>query len=323
MKKLLFIIFSICCIFSCSGKKNIKYETQFSTIKQFVQEKNTEELKKIFSIKINLTNAQQDELVRYSINSKYENAILLLIKNGMSADYKIDGKTILYYSVKNSQYYFATQLIDNGANPFEKSEYGSEIIVLSMNSNYKLLQKKIIDKMNTNLADVSTIDFSQSVYNLSPELFKYLVNTVTNDFKNSDIFTLTIRELLRREEIETVLQILNNEKAFECLLNSKFTPYIVSENFIFQTEIKKIINRLIENKLNFSSSEPYIQSAIDNEHYDSIKWLVENGANWKDELIYFASNDNVLNYLYYKQKFAKDEKKRNILAEYVKYFESK
>ena len=73
-------------------------------------------------------------------------------------------------------------------------------------------------------------------------------------------------------------------------LNSKFTPYIVSENFNSQDDVGRIVNRLLGQKLIFSQNEPYIQNAIDNKHYDSIYWLVKNGANWKDNLIYFDTH---------------------------------
>lgn len=323
MKKNLILVLSIFFLFSCSANKSQKYLTQFSTITTFVQEKNTEELKKIFSSKVELTNEQQEELLRNAITNKYENIILILIKNGMKVDYKIDGKTILYYAIKNGQYYFASQLIDLGANPFEKSEFGSELFISAMKTKYGILQKKVIDVMISNYSDMTAIDFSQGVYNLSSDLFEYLVDNVTKNYENNDIFTLTVRELLLNNQIDKAIDILNNERAFECLLNSKFTPYIVSENFNSQDDVGRIVNRLLGQKLIFSQNEPYIQNAIDNKHYDSIYWLVKNGANWKDNLIYFASNDNVLNYLYYKLKFVDDDVEKQKLTEFVKYFEAK
>lgn len=323
MKKNLILVLSIFFLFSCSANKSQKYLTQFSTITTLVQEKNTEELKKIFSSKVELTNEQQEELLRNAITNKYENIILILIKNGMKVDYKIDGKTILYYAIKNGQYYFASQLIDLGANPFEKSEFGSELFISAMKTNYGILQKKVIDVMISNYSDMTAIDFSQGVYNLSSDLFEYLVDNVTKNYENNDIFTLTVRELLLNNQIDKAIDILNNERAFECLLNSKFTPYIVSENFNSQDDVGRIVNRLLGQKLIFSQNEPYIQNAIDNKHYDSIYWLVKNGANWKDNLIYFASNDNVLNYLYYKLKFVDDDVEKQKLTEFVKYFEAK
>lgn len=103
---------------------------------------------------------------------------------------------------------------------------------------------------------------------------------------------------------------------------SKFTPYIISENFSRLSPYKEFTTQFTTQKICFSKEEPYIQNAIDNKHYESVYWLVENGATWKESLRYYANEDNVLNYIYWLQKFTEDSNDAKELNKLARYFET-
>ena len=322
MKKIIMLLACFPFLFYCTNKLKPAIKTDYETIKKFVYDKNTEKLKEIFSEKISLTNDQEKELITYAMNNHYENLVLLMIENGLDVDFKIQNKTLFYCAVNNNQYNLAIKLIDLGANPFMKYNSSSDMFIAAMKTENVLLQKKIIDKMNLNIAEFSMIDFSIGVSYLSDEVFDYFLDSVFNEYSNVDSVAFALRELISREKIDLVLELVKNDKIFDCLVQSKVTPYIVSENFSKSHELYDLIEKLKKIPLKIDSSEPYIQNAIETKNYDSIDWLVKNGANFKDELPYFSNTDNVINFINYKLSFNEDREEFEILIKYIKYFEN-
>ena len=323
-KKLIILItLLVFCVISCNKQDKNPEQVDFNGLIEIVQKRNTKKLELIFSKKVNLSSDQEKFLLEHAIDRNYDVLFFLLIDNGMDVNIFYKNEPILIYLIKQKRYVTAQLLINKGADLFLKDTNGNCAFTLGMKSGFKDLQKILIDYFVNTDYILSQEQFKRNFATLSQELMSYLVEVVLINEISADKYAMIFREVLEKDYTILIDKMMEHKDFNIKMQESKITPYILSQ-LPQDKPYSDNLMRLKNAKLVFDKSEPYIQDAISTGNFDSIPWLVNNGASWKEELEYYGQRSNVIDFIYLQESLVGNGEESRIISEelsnYLKYF---
>lgn len=323
-KKLIILItLLVFCVISCNKQDKNPEQVDFNGLIEIVQKRNTKKLELIFSKKVNLSSGQEKFLLEHAIDRNYDVLFFLLIDNGMDVNIFYKNEPILVYLIKQKRYVTAQLLINKGADLFLKDTNGNCAFTLGMKSGFKDLQKILIDYFVNTDYILSQEQFKRNFATLSQELMSYLVEVVLINEISADKYAMIFREVLEKDYTILIDKMMEHKDFNIKMQESKITPYILSQ-LPQDKPYSDNLMRLKNAKLVFDKSEPYIQDAISTGNFDSILWLVNNGASWKEEMEYYGQRSNVIDFIYLQESLVGNGEESRIISEelskYLKYF---